>query len=147
MLLSIPGSGFLAYGSSYSLHLPSRTTSGLLQVSSPFTVAGQRRTCTGFPILQGVQVTTCTVIWSMMRGSSRSRRARKRISLRVEESVEKDTQCPPPAAIIAALHPLQYYFFGPCGCALALDVLRVHFQGPQSCHQAFSTLAFLLGML
>ena len=83
----------------------------------------------------------------MMRGSSRSRRDRKRISLRVEESVERDTQCPLPAAIIAALHPLQYYFFGLCGCALALDVLRVNFQGPQSCHQAFSTLAFLLGML
>ena len=116
----MPGADFLAYGSSYSLHLPSRTTSGFLQVSSPFTVAGQRRTCTGFPILQGVQVTTCT------------------LDLVHYEEV---------AAIIAVLHPLQYYFFGLCGCALALDVLRVNFQGPQSCHQAFSTLAFLLGML
>src|SRR6266508_2429496 len=61
MLLRTPGPGFLAYGSSYSLPLPSRTTSGFAQVSSPFTVAGQRRTCTGFPILQGVQVTTCTL--------------------------------------------------------------------------------------
>ncbi len=120
MLLRTPGSGFLAYGSSYSLLLPSRTTSGFVQVSSPFTVAGQRRTCTGFPILQGVQVTTCT------------------LDLVHYEEV---------AAIIAVLHPLQYYFFGPCGCALALDVPRVNFQGPQSCHQAFSTLAFLLGML
>jgi hypothetical protein len=120
MLLRTPGSGFLAYGSSYSLPLPSRTTSGFAQVSSPFTVAGQHRTCTGFSVLQGVQVITYTLDL-----------------VHYEEVV----------AIIAALHPLQYYFFGPCGCTLALDVLRVHFQGPQSCHQAFSTLAFLLGML
>src|SRR2546428_11575266 len=69
MLLQRPGSGFLAHGSSYSLLLPSRTTSGFAQVSSPFTVAGQHRTCTGFPILQGAQVTTYTLIWSMMRRS------------------------------------------------------------------------------
>ena len=59
--MQTPGSGLLAYGSSYSLPLPSRTTSGFAQVSSPFTVAGQHRTCTGFPVLQGVQVTTCTL--------------------------------------------------------------------------------------
>jgi len=63
MLLLTPGSGFLAYGSSYSLPLPSRTTSGFAQVSSPFTVAGQRRPYTGFPRLQGVQSTLYTLIW------------------------------------------------------------------------------------
>jgi hypothetical protein len=67
MLLRRSGSGFLAYGSSYSLHLPSRTTSGLSQVSSPFTVAGQRRTCTGFPVLQGVKMNTDTLTWAMLR--------------------------------------------------------------------------------
>jgi len=60
MLWQTPGSGLLAYGSSYSLSLPIRTTSGFAQVSSPFTVAGQRQTCTGFPRLQGVQVLTYT---------------------------------------------------------------------------------------
>src|ERR1700758_4697813 len=70
MLLRMPGSGFLAYGSSYSLRLPSRTTSGFSQVSSPFTVAGQHRTCTGFSVLQGVQVTTCTSTSAIVRWSS-----------------------------------------------------------------------------
>ena len=60
----MPGSGFLAYGSSYSLRLPSRTTGGFSQVSSPFTVAGQHRTYTGFPRLQGVQSNLCTLIWA-----------------------------------------------------------------------------------
>ena len=66
MLLRRSGSGFLTYGSSYSLHLPSRMTSGLSQVSSPFTVAGQRRTCTGFPVLQGVKMNTDTSIWATL---------------------------------------------------------------------------------
>ena len=61
-----PDSGFLAYGSSYSLPLPSRTTSGFAQVSSPFTVAGQRRTYTGFPGVQGVQVLTCTSVGAIV---------------------------------------------------------------------------------
>src|SRR5262245_44124700 len=68
MLLLTPGSGFLAYGSSYSLHLPSRTTSGFSQVSSPFTVAGQRRTYTGFPRLQDVQATSCPWCGPWYRG-------------------------------------------------------------------------------
>jgi len=69
MLLQTPGSGFLAYGSSYSLPLPSRTTSGFAQVSSPFTVAGQHRICTGFPRLQGVQVIIFTLIEAIIRKS------------------------------------------------------------------------------
>jgi len=68
MWLRIPGADFLAYGSSYSLRLPSRTTSGFSQVSSPFTVAGQRRAYTGFPVLQGVQGTPCTSTWAIVRG-------------------------------------------------------------------------------
>ncbi len=46
--------GLLAPGSSYSLRLPTRRTgSGSMQVSSPVTAAGPRRTCTGFPFQPG----------------------------------------------------------------------------------------------
>ena len=42
--------GFLAYGSLYSPRLPD-CISGIVRFSSPFTVAGQRRILTFFPII------------------------------------------------------------------------------------------------
>lgn len=47
--------GFLTYGSTYSPRLPD-CISGIVRFSSPFTVAGQRRILTFFPIISPVAV-------------------------------------------------------------------------------------------
>jgi hypothetical protein len=94
MLLRHSGAGFLAYGSSYFLHLPSRTTSGLSQVSYPFTVAGQRRTCTGFPRLKSVEMKTYTSTWDML-GRLYSQQELNYVPFRLASFVKENTPCFP----------------------------------------------------
>lgn len=42
--------GLLTFGSSYRLHLPDLSVSGITQLSSPITAAGPSLIYTGFPI-------------------------------------------------------------------------------------------------